>query len=103
MKTLKESVDKVISKLESEGISLPSETVSHIVDLYKDSLIETMIENGHTYVNDDIKLEIVSIQPRRYVLRGIEYSSTRTYKVKANIGEPVYKKISEFYDSVLGG
>lgn len=103
MKTLNESQEKVISKLRSTGSTLSDEDIISVINTYRESLIETMVENGHTYVTNDVRLEIVKIQPRRYVLRGVEYNSMRTYKIKADMGNATYKKVEDFYNSILGG
>ena len=54
---------------------------------------------GHLYITPEIKLEIVPITPRRYVLRGVEYKSIRLYKIKVTIvDDNFYKRIADEYD-----
>lgn len=103
MNTLKESRDKVLEADILRSHNVPPKLINKIIDLYQDALIETLLENGHLYITQDFRVDIVATQPRRYVLRGQEYSSNRVYKLKASIGDPIYEKIREMYDQFREG
>lgn len=95
MRTLQESINKVharFPKVNPKNIDL-------IIEEYQKSLLKTLLENGHVYVTPDIKLEVIFITPRRYVLRGKDYKSVRLYKIKSTVSDDLYKKISDAYDA----
>ena len=70
-----------------------------MIQAYHKSLIETLIENGHVYITPELRIDIVPITPRRYVLRGQEYRSVRLYKLKSTISDDnLYEKIAQEYN-----
>ena len=97
MKTLKESIQRTVNKFRK----IPPHATERIIEEYQKSMLDTLIDNGHVYITPEIRIEVVPITPRRYVLRGAEYHSVRLYKLKATISEDsVYERISGAYDAL---
>lgn len=95
MRTLKEITDAVCSKFPKAN----PKAVDAIIKEYQKAQCKSLIDNGHIYITPEIKLEIIPITPRRYVLRGKEYKSIRLYKLKATIvDDNFYKQLSSEYD-----
>lgn len=95
MKTLKESIEKVYDKFPKVN----KKAIDAIIKEYQESQLDTLVKFGHLYITPEIKLEIVPITPRRYVLRGVEYKSIRLYKIKVTIvDDNFYKRIADEYD-----
>lgn len=65
---------------------------------YSETLVEFLVQNGYVQINEDLRLEVIPIQPRHYVLKGNKYNSSRSYKLKASMGNPIYDKVVERYD-----
>lgn len=104
MKTMQESIQLTIDKTKETYLLSDSEVarIETALSNYQDILVDTLINNGYVYIAPEFKLEVVSTKPRRYILRGQEYTSHRLYKVKATIGDVIYKKISNVYDQFRG-
>lgn len=95
MRTLKEIKEKVYKKFSK----INPKALENVINVYQKAQMEALIENGHIYITPEIKLEIIPITPRRYVLRGKEYKSMRLYKLKATIvSDDFYKNIADEYD-----
>lgn len=94
-------LDNVLEKVCSQFHKVPESIVKKIVEAYQKELLESMLENGHTYVTPEIRVDIVPITPRRYVLRGQEYTSVRMYKLKASVVDnEFYDKLASEYDKL---
>lgn len=95
MKTLNESIQKVISKFNK----VPPNAIEKIIKEYQKAQMKTLLEYGHLMITPEIRVDIVPITPRRYVLRGQEYKSARLYKLKSSIvSDEFYDKIAKEYD-----
>lgn len=96
MKTLKESIENVYEKFPRVN----KKAIDAIIKEYQKSELDTLIKYGHLYITPSIKLEIVPITPRRYVLRNVEYKSVKLYKIKVTIvDDNFYKSIADEYDA----
>lgn len=72
--------------------------IEQLIKVYNRELMKSLLDNGYTYVSDCIRLEIVPITKRRYVLRGTEYTSQKLYKIKATMDDNFYDKLYEEYN-----
>ena len=89
---------KIISKVCDRFPKIPPNIIQAIITKYNEESIAFMLENGYTNYTEQIRLDIVPITKRRYVLRGIEYESQRLYKLKATLGEELYNEIAKEYE-----
>lgn len=96
MKTMLEMHDEVV--LEAKALGVPEDVTQKIIASYQKNFIHSLVKNGYALMTEDMRVEVVPIQRRKYVLKGKHYSSTRVYKVKATIGDPIYNKIRDKFD-----
>lgn len=98
MKNLKILLDKVAEGKTSSKYDMDPDIVRELLDEFQDEFIESLLLNGYALLTPDLRIDVVPIQHRKYVLKGKEYRSTRIYKLKASMGEPVYERICGRYD-----
>lgn len=80
---------------------VPTELVESVIKAYQEEVLNTLLEQGHTWVTPEIRIDVVPITPRRYVLRNQEYHSVRRYKLKASITDSdFFDKLSDEFDQL---
>lgn len=98
--TKSEAISKLKNSKIVRGIGLTEDTVRSLVEEYHNLVIASILENGYYSAGENLCIEVVPITPRIHVLRNKTYRSTRRYKLKITIGDDIYKKIEESYDSL---
>lgn len=98
MKTMIAMHESVMNGPAAKKHNLSPEAVADVIADYQEAFIQSMIANGYSLMTEDMRIEVVPIQRRNYVLKGKTYSSTRIYKIKATIGDPIYNRICDKFD-----
>lgn len=98
MKNLATLMENLKTGTTAKDNNLSPEVVEALISEFNEGIVDSMLLNGYVCVNEDLRIEIVPIQPRKYVLKGQEYKSTRVYKLKASMGDGIYNRICERYD-----
>lgn len=81
-----------------KSMGLKQESVSDILKIYDNIVIDALLENGHIELSNGMIIEIVKLLDRVHVLRGVSYKSSRRYKLKLTMEDFLYRKIEEYYD-----
>lgn len=89
---------KVIDATCKRCPKIPDNVIASIINTYIEESTKYLMENGYTQFTSDIRIDIVPITKRRYILRGVEYESQRMYKIKATLGERLYDRIYKEYN-----
>lgn len=95
------AIERFIESPKIKNLGITRETALDILKEYNDVAIGVLLENGYIDLGNGLHLEIVKISDRVHVLRGTVYKSTRQYKLKATMGEDIYKRVDEYYNSLL--
>lgn len=83
-----------------KSMGLKQESVSDILKIYNNIVIDALLENGHIELSNGMIIEIVKLLDRVHVLRGVSYKSSRRYKLKLTMEDFLYRKIEEYYDQL---
>lgn len=93
--------DKVLTKVSDDpkvkNLGIRPEMIKRILDIYNKSVIGVLVTEGFVDVDEYCRIEVVKTQARVHVLRGKEYQSTRTYKLRAHMQDSMYKMVEESY------
>lgn len=98
MKNAQAILEKVQKGETAKAHDLPPEAVAGVISEYQQEIIDSLILNGYVQITNEIRIEIVPIRHRKYVLKGQEYRSNRIYKLKAGMGDKIYNRIAERYN-----
>lgn len=98
MRTMLELEENVTKSDTAKLHNVSPEAAQAIIEEYQREFLACMLTNGYALMTENLRVEIVPIQPRKYVLKGKEYLSTRVYKLKASMGDPIYDKIRDKFD-----
>lgn len=96
-----ERISKMMEHPSIRNLGLKDEIISLIVSIYDSVVLDDLLENGHIELDNGMNIEIVKLLDRVHVLRGISYQSNRKYKLKLTMEDALYKRIEEYYDSLL--
>ena len=99
--------NKLIEKLHKsftlKNLSLKSSTIDTVIKEYNKAFMNILLEDGCIDINNGLHLEVVQLEKRIHVLRGIAYEGTRDYKLKATMSNEFYKKLDEYYSDLKKG
>lgn len=93
-------LSKLMKSHRVRSLGLKEESLTSIIDSYESALLETLLDNGHIDLGNDIILEVVPLIDRVHVLRGVAYKSNRKYKLKITMGDELYERIENYYDKL---
>lgn len=93
-------LEKMMRSPRIRNLGLKEESVLSILEAYESASLETLLDNGHIDLGNDVILEVVPLLDRVHVLRGVAYKANRKYKLKITMGDQLYNKIEEYYDRV---
>jgi hypothetical protein len=99
MKHMLELNEKIKTGKTAQEHDISPEAVQGIIDEYQEGFIQCMLLNGYALMTEHLRVEVVPIQRRNYVLKGKTYNSTRVYKLKASMGDPIYNRICARWDA----
>jgi len=97
LKTENEVLENMMNSSAIRDIGLTKDGVKRFIKAYKDSILETLLDNGYVCLDEDIRIEIVRLTKRIHKLRGVNYEGSRNFKLKLSIGNPIHDKICEQY------
>lgn len=71
------------------------------IEEYHDSVFSVLLNNGYVRLSEDMRIVLVKLKDRHYVLRGNSYVNQRKYKLKLKTSREMYDKIEEAYSLLL--
>lgn len=93
-------IDKVVENPKIKNSGLKREVLETILDIYNEATFDVLVNEGYVDIGDYYKAELVKIQPRIHVLRGVEYRSRRNYKLRAYLQPRTYQIVEDFYSEL---
>lgn len=97
MSNYEKVLSKVLESSKVRSIGLRKEIIEELIGIYNKSVVEVMIDEGFVDIDEYCRIEIVKTQSRVHVLRGKEYSSTRTYKLRTHMHDNLYRCVKDSY------
>lgn len=102
MRTTQEVLDRLCK--ESSVIKsrrMTSKEVATLIADYHKAVLSVLLDNGYVMISENLRIAIVRLKDRQYVLRGNSYTNHRKFKLKMTPYSEIYNKIEEYYTSLL--
>lgn len=93
-------LDSLMESPRIRNLGLKEETISDILKVYNNIIIDILLENGTIDLNNGIVLDVVHLLDRVHTLRGINYPNTRKFKLRVTLTDELYKKIEDYYNKL---
>lgn len=97
MSNYEKVLDTVSEDPRVKSLGIRREKLEEIVRVYNKAVVDTMISSGFIDIEDYYRVEIVRTQARVHVLRGKEYKSTRSYKLRTHMHDSMYEYVDDAY------
>lgn len=95
------ALERFMNSPKIKNLGITKETAVEILKEYNDVALNVLLEQGYIELGNGLQIEIIKILDRVHVLRGIAYKSTRQYKLKISMDENIYKKVDDYYTSLM--